>query len=105
MPPILPPYLHPVRKCTRGRDVARATGLYVVTACVPGLGVRDAEMEMLLLVRSMAMGRYYDCTVQEETAYGYKVFFTSYGNVEEVPLEYLQKNEVLTSAKVRWFKL
>lgn len=60
---------------------------------------------MLLLVRPMAMGRYYDCTVQEATAHGYKVAFTAYGNVEEVPLEYLQKKEVLTSTKVQWFKL
>lgn len=46
-------------------------------------------------------GRYYDCTIQEVTANGYKVVFPEYGNVEEVPLEYLQKKVAVSSAKVR----
>lgn len=47
--------------------------------------------------------RYYDCTIQEVTANGYKVVFPTYGNVEEVPLEYLQKKVTLSQAKVRRF--
>ncbi|CAN0484167.1 unnamed protein product, partial [Discosporangium mesarthrocarpum] len=35
--------------------------------------------------------RYYDCTLEEVTDAGYKVHFTAYGNVEEVPLEYLRR--------------
>lgn len=45
--------------------------------------------------------RYYDCTIQEVTANGYKVVFPAYGNVEEVPLEYLQKKVTVSLAKVR----
>lgn len=44
--------------------------------------------------------RYYDCTIQEVTPNGYKVVFPAYGNVEEVPLEYLQKKVAVSSAKV-----
>lgn len=44
--------------------------------------------------------RYYDCTIQEVTANGYKIIFPAYGNVEEVPLEYLQKKVTLSLAKV-----
>lgn len=44
--------------------------------------------------------RYYDCTIKEVTAHGYKVVFPAYGNVEEVPLEYLQKKVVVSQAKV-----
>lgn len=45
--------------------------------------------------------RYYDCVIQEVTANGFKVVFPAYGNVEEVPLEYLQKKVVVSQAKVR----
>ena len=45
-------------------------------------------------------GRYYDCTIKEATAHGYKVIFPAYGNVEEVPLEYLQRKVVVSQAKV-----
>lgn len=34
------------------------------------------------------------------TANGYKVLFPAYGNVEEVPLEYLQKKVAVSHAKV-----
>lgn len=44
--------------------------------------------------------RYYDCTIKEVTAHGFKVVFPAYGNVEEVPLEYLQKKVVVSQAKV-----
>lgn len=47
------------------------------------------------------ISRYYDCTIQEVTAKGYRVIFPAYGNVEEVPLEYLQKKVTVSSAKVR----
>ncbi|CAN0223494.1 unnamed protein product, partial [Hapterophycus canaliculatus] len=46
-------------------------------------------------------GTYYDCTIQEVTPNGYKVVFPEYGNVEEVPLEYLQKKVTVSQAKVR----
>ncbi|CAM9672429.1 unnamed protein product, partial [Choristocarpus tenellus] len=44
-------------------------------------------------------GVYYDCTIQEVTAHGYKVIYTAYGNVEEVPLEYLQRESVQSKAE------
>lgn len=52
------------------------------------------------LTRTVCTGRYYDCTIQEVTAHGYKVVFPAYGNVEEVPLEYLQKKITVSQAKV-----
>lgn len=51
-------------------------------------------------MRSSTSRRYYDCTIKEVTAHGYKVVFPAYGNVEEVPLEYLQKKVVVSQAKV-----
>lgn len=39
--------------------------------------------------------------IQEVTLNGYKVVFPEYGNVEEVPLEYLQKKESVSLAKVK----
>lgn len=54
------------------------------------------------LAIARAPPRYYDCEIQEVTANGYKVIFPAYGNVEEVPLEYLQKKVVVSSAKVRY---
>lgn len=54
-------------------------------------------MFMFMLRRS----RYYDGVIQEVTANGFKVVFPAYGNVEEVPLEYLQKKVVVSQAKVR----
>lgn len=47
------------------------------------------------------VARYYDCTIEEVTEHGYKVLFTAYGNSEEVPLEYLQKKDSMSLAKVR----
>lgn len=49
---------------------------------------------------SCTPSRYYDCEIQEVTANGYKVLFPAYGNVEEVPLEYLQKKVAVAQAKV-----
>lgn len=58
-------------------------------------------METKTITRALQSSRYYDCTIQEVTANGYKVVFPAYGNVEEVPLEYLQKRVSVSSAKVR----
>lgn len=44
-------------------------------------------------------GKYYAATVSEITDFGYRVTFTEYGNVEEVPLEYIKGGgEVARSA-------
>jgi hypothetical protein len=34
--------------------------------------------------------KWYDCTIEAATEYGYSVTYTEYGNKEEVPIEYLR---------------
>ncbi|CAB1097193.1 unnamed protein product [Ectocarpus sp. CCAP 1310/34] len=74
------------------RQITRSPRPVAAAAAVKGLECRALYV---------GDGTYYDCTIQEVTANGYKIVFPAYGNVEEVPLEYLQKKVTMSLAKRR----
>ncbi|CAN0023037.1 unnamed protein product [Pylaiella littoralis] len=74
------------------RQITRSPRPVAATAALKGLECRALYV---------GDGTYYDCTIQEVTANGYKVIFPAYGNVEEVPLEYLQKKVAMSLAKAK----
>ncbi|CAM9341304.1 unnamed protein product, partial [Ascophyllum nodosum] len=74
------------------RQITRSSRPVVAAAAVKGLECRALYV---------GDGVYYDCEIQEVTQNGYKVAFTAYGNVEEVPLEYLQRRVVVSQGKAK----
>ncbi|CBJ33140.1 conserved unknown protein [Ectocarpus siliculosus] len=74
------------------RQITRSPRPVAAAAAVKGLECRALYV---------GDGTYYDCTIQEVTANGYKIVFPAYGNVEEVPLEYLQKKVTMSLAKAK----
>ncbi|CAM9163656.1 unnamed protein product [Chrysoparadoxa australica] len=63
-----------------------------------GVSVADAEVGHKCSAIYAGDGQLYDCVIQEITEHGYKVMFPAYGNVEEVPLEYLRRQGATLAA-------